>query len=523
MSAADALFRLAAEAAAFHSRSGAGAVTVVPVLVDDIAPARLVFEALCQVAGGRLLDAREDELQGAVPSTSDPVRLAAVEAALTTAPSGGVRRVVLISDPPMVDAEFVDPPGGPDPSGGERTVLAVARAAAHADLDTHELVVVLWSDTAVDLLFRPALWSLAVDQLDGLGSTTLKTVIAVVESEIDVRQHCQRGRGFRIALQGGRLLHRHGSDMVAGSAAEIARHPRPFVLFLGAGFGASSRLPLGNTVRDEAIRRLLGIAPGLSVTSDELGRRFHQWMAGHPGWLSDEERLMSDDNYSRQLTLEQVVLAEKKVYPDLPTLAAFKTHHDAVVGTPGQAAVDLARVTELTAGRIIIVEVNFDTLVESHSLVPVKVFASDDEFEDAPTYIANYLSGLETAIPVLKVHGTIDRFDTCVISDDQTGLGVGPYKLAALRALLDPDNPRLWVYVGASMRDRDLARVFGDEDWARGVDERWVAPYLVDTVEAFAAARTPFWERQPRRSIESRLTTETADSYFAALRAGLEP
>lgn len=524
MTTANALFRLAADAAAFHSRSLPGAVTVLPVLVDDMAPTRLVFEALCQLTGGRLFDASQDELQLPVPGTADPVRRAAVEAALTTAPSGGVRRVVLEGNPgEETDAAFVDPPAGPDPSGGERIVLAVARAAAHADLDTHELAVLLWEDSAVDLLFRPALWSLMVDQFSGLNHPTLRTLIPVIESPIDVRLHCQGPRGFRLALQDGRLLHRHGQDALPAFATEVATHHGPIVLFLGAGFGASSRLPLGNGIRDDSIRRLLGLAATTPATSDELAHRFQEWMADQHGWLSDEERLMPADEYARQLTLEQVVRAEQKVYPDLPTLVGFKAHHDAVIGTPGQGVLDLARVAELTVGRLVVVEVNFDQLVEAHAIVPTRVFASDDEFTEAPAYLDEYLAGTATDVPVLKVHGTIDRFETCVITDDQTGLGIGDPKLAALRRLLNPAEPTLWIYVGASMRDRDLGRVFGDEDWARGVDERWVAPYLVDTVESFAAARAPFWQETPRQSLQSRLTTETSDAFFAALRISLEP
>ena len=523
MTAADALFRLAADAAAFHSRSVSGTVTVVPVLVDDIAPARLVFEALCQVTGGRLLDATEDELQRAVPGTADPIRRAAVEAALTTAPMGGLRRVLLSTTVAgETDAVFVDPPGGPDPSGGERTVLAVARAAAHADLDSHELAVILWEETAVDLLFRPALWGLAVDQLSGLPHATLRTLIAVVESRIDVALHCNGSRGFRLAIQGSRLLQRHPPEAVSVFAAEVAAHASPIVVFLGAGFSASSRLPLGNKIRDDAIRRLLGLRPTLPATSDELAHRFHEWMASQPGWLSDEERLMAADVYASQLTLEQVIRAERRIYPDLPTLREFKAHHDAVIGTPGQGVIDFARVMELAVGRLVVVEVNFDRLVEAHSRVPTRVFASDDEFVDAPGYLDAYLAGTETAIPILKVHGTIDRFDTCVIADDQTGLGVGEHKLTALRRLLNASDPTLWIYVGASMRDRDLRGVFGDEAWVRGVDERWVAPYLADTVDAFAVTRMPFWRQTPRQSIQSRLTTETSDAFFSALRVALE-
>jgi hypothetical protein len=349
-------------------------------------------------------------------------------------------------------------------------------------------------------------------------------LIAVVESSIDVPLHCNGSRGFRLALQDGRLLQRQPADAVSAFAAEVAAHAGPIVVFLGAGFGVSSRLPLGNKIRDDAIRRLLGLTATLPATSHELAHRFHEWMAaGQPDWLSDEERTMAADLYAKQLTLEQVIRAEQRVHPDLPTLVQFKTHQDAVLGTPGQGVIDLARVAELAVGRLVVVEVNFDQLVEAHAVVPTRVFASDDDFAGVPPYLDDYFAGTATDIPVLKVHGTIERFDTCVVTDVQTGLGVGERKLAALRRLLSPAEPTLWIYVGASMRDRDLSRVFGDEDWARGVDERWVAPYLVDTVESFASARAPFWRQTTRQSIHSRLTTETSDAFFAALRAALEP
>ena len=112
--------------------------------------------------------------------------------------------------------------------------------------------------------------------------------------------------------------------------------------------------------------------------------------------------------------------------------------------------------------------------------------------------------------------------ETCVVSDDQTEIGLGKSKLEAMRALLDGDSPRLWIYVGASMRDRDLLRVFGDEDWARGVDERWVSPFLTDTVEEFATLRIPFWRQRGLQSIDDRLISETADSFFFALSQALK-
>lgn len=511
------LFRLGDALALAHEQSAPGHVTVIPVIVDDLPRAMPVLRALCDVAEGRMFDAADQGLQGPVPATTDVVRRTAIETALTTMDGGVPRRVVLSTPTPgEVNASF-DPATGADPSAGERAVLAVARAVAHRELDSRELAVITYSESGIDYPFRRCLWSLAVDQLTDLPNATLRTLIFVAEAGIDIDVHCQTGRGFRLALSESRLLHRHPRDDLRVAAHFIATHPGPVVFFLGAGFGASSRLPLGNTLRDAAIRRVLTIPEAEPITSQALGVRFHTWVAGHDGWLSEGELAIREDDYARQLTLEQVIRIESRVAGGLPTLQAFRTHHDQVIETPGSAMIDLAHVLQRMVGRAVVVEVNFDRLVERHCGVPLRVFLSNADFEGAAAYLGSYLGGAETAIPLLKLHGSIEAPDTCVVSDEQMQNGVGNGKLAALRALLR-EPPMLWVYVGASMRDRDLLPIFRSEDFARGVDELWVSPYLDASVEGFARERNSFWARRERKSIGDRLVTETADSFFRALR-----
>jgi hypothetical protein len=155
-------------------------------------------------------------------------------------------------------------------------------------------------------------------------------------------------------------------------------------------------------------------------------------------------------------------------------------------------------------------------------LVPLKVFASDEEFLEAPDYLRQYIDGTESAVPVLKIHGSIDRPETCIVSTAQTEGGVGESKLAALRCLREGQGKRRWIYVGTSMRDLDLRNVLREEDFARSFDEQWVEPYLSPGVEEFGMARAPFWERTGRPDIQDRLITETADAFFAAVRAALD-
>lgn len=518
------LLRLAREIESFHSKTEPGHVTVLPVIVDDLTDTRIVLRMLSDLLNGRLFMWDDEDVQLPVPRTNEEFMLKpAVETALSTAPSGGSRRVGLLEPAAgLIDAVFVDPPAGPDPSPGEKTVLAVARSIMHSDLDVSEFAVVSWRDAGVDLRLRSALWRLGVDQLADIPHPILRTLVMLTESSIDVPLHCQTGRGFRFAVEGGRLLRRHGKDDLTATAWQVANHSQPVVFFLGAGFSASSRLPLGNSLRDQAIRSLININPSAPLTSTQLARRFYDFVSSREGWLTPQESAMGADIYVRDLTLEQVVRAEKRLHPDLPTLRSFRAHHDEVVGVPGVAVLELVKILKLMGRRVILVEVNFDLLIETHSTVPLEIFSSETDFANASAYLRRYLDAEETAVPLLKLHGTIKDPETCVISDDQTELGVGSNKLNAMRALLDETDPRLWIYVGASMRDRDLLRVFLDEDWARGVNELWVSPYLPDTVERFASMREPFWRNRDLKNIDDRLVSETADAFFTALREAIE-
>ena len=484
-----------------------------------------MLNALCQVLQGRFFDASADsatsDLHAPVPVTTDPVRRAAVTTALVT--PGGRRAILLDKSQELVDAELDNPAIGKEPSAGERNIVALVRAAVHRDLDQYEFAVIAYESGTIDLPFRRAVWHLMVNHFSGMRNGTLRTLVVVAEAAIDIDLHCQPDRGFRFAIAGGRLLRRQGKDNLMATVSSISRHPAPFVLFLGAGFAASSRLPLGNSLRDGAIRRLLAIPEMESPTSEDLAIRFHRWLSEKPGWLAESERQMLEDEFARRLTLERVVRAEVRMNPDIPTLRDFQLHHDSVVNTPGAAVLDLAKSLEHGVGRIVVVEVNFDLLVETHARVPLRVFASDQDFAESAAYVNRYLAGEEAAIPLLKMHGTITDLNTCVVSEDQTERGVGAGKLSALRGLLGSEGaPRLWIYVGVSMRDRDLLRVLTGEDFARGLDEHWVCPYLVDTVADYARERSAFWAQTLRPSIEDRLITETADAFFSALSTALE-
>jgi hypothetical protein len=520
MSVAISLLELAAELGRLHERSGRGTITVIPVIVDNLVAAMPVLRSLSEITDGVLLDANDASLQRPVLGTDDLARRTAVKTALQSLSSASAGIEIVDLDEGIVDARFEGSGDGGEPSPGQRALLGIARAVVHRDLDSHEIGIITYRDTSIDFPFKRSVWNLAVRQLSGMPSGTLRTLVFVAESAISVDLHCQRARGFRLAMDADRLLRRHGDDDLRAWSRRIASSDAPIVLFLGAGFSASSMLPLGNSLRNRAIRRLLDIDDLEIITEVDLCGRFYDWISERPGWLTDSEERMGRDAYIAGLTLEQVVRVEKRHLSALPTLQYFRELHDSIIDTPGPAVVELAQILQKSSGKIIIAEVNFDRLVEVHSPVALRSFASDEDFGDADAYVSRYLAGLETDIPLLKLHGSIERPETCVVSDEQTEAGIGEGKLRAIRALYsDSVRKRMWIYIGASMRDRDLLAVFRDSDFANGTDEGWVAPYLADTVEEFARSRWAVWKHRDRRSIDERFISETADTFFEALRS----
>lgn len=518
MTRVEAVLDLVKAIAERHLITSAGHIDLIAVAVDELDPVLDFLEPLCRAVGGRVFDCRDTGLDHPIAGTADPVLRAAVEAELQD-PTG--RRVVIQDlGAGMLDVAWV-PPAGPIPSPGERTILALARAVLHPDWDTHEFVLIAYPGSVIDVTMRDQAWNLGAKHLAGMPHRTTRTVVYLVETGLQVRTHGHVDSGFALALEGPRLLRRTGRDTLNGWATALAKEPLGLVLFLAAGFSASSRLPLGNGLRDTAIKRLLGIDAAALVDSLELAKRFHAWVRPKSGWLTSAEALLSEDDFAEQLTLEQVIRAEARVFRELPTLQAFKAHHDAVITVPGPAILDLVEILKTAAARkLILTGVNFDQLVERHATVPLRVFTSEANFTDAGNYIAEYLAGRATDIPYLKFHGSIENISSCVVSAEQTDVGLGPNKLAALRSLFpsDPAAHRRWVYIGASMRDRDLSRSFQDADFSNQTDEVWVAPWLVDTVEQYMHSREPFWVNRSERTGNDRLICATADEFLGALR-----
>ena len=518
MKSARALFQLGAELVMEHQRATTGQVRVIPIVVDSLDEARPVFEALCEVMEGGFLDTSKPEVNGLdrpVPGTQDLARREATTTALASLDGRNLLVTSLSGD--LIDADL-EPPIGGDPTPGERALMAIARAANHRDLDQYEFAVVAYRTAPIDITTQRAVWKLFSQHFSGMPHARLKTLVVVAEATISIQLHCDTEYGFAFAIERGRMLRRHKRDGLVTAVRSIRERTEPLILFLGAGFAASSRLPMGDTIRDDAIRHLLGISDGEGGSSDAIARRFHRWLET-TNRLTDAERLTSQDRFVASLTLERVIRSESEIFPSLPTLRNFRGIHDQRVGAPGPAVVQLAKILQSGHGRVVVVEVNFDLLIETHANTDLRVFATDEEFVDASSYIGSYLEGSEHAIPLIKLHGTISALSSCVVSESQTEQGIGDDRLEALRSLLPPRGApaRMCVYVGASLRDRDLLPALRGEEFARGFDERWVLPFLPESVEEFAEQRSPIWAQSGHPPMDHRLISVDADSFFSSL------
>ena len=95
---------------------------------------------------------------------------------------------------------------------------------------------------------------------------------------------------------------------------------------------------------------------------------------------------------------------------------------------------------------------------------------------------------------------------------------MGDAQFQTLTALLDLSPQRLpWIYVGVSMRDRDLLQVLNSQNFAKQLDERWVTPYIVPSIRDFGTRREPHWEETGLESLDERVITETSDAFFEKL------
>jgi hypothetical protein len=495
-----------------HARGvQAGGLQVVPVLIDAIGEHRSLIRTAVESLGGVYLDAA-DAVQG-VQGVARPDLVAVVGTALRVPVGGGQFRLIEVKSTGGRVQVLVDGLRAPEiTSPGLQTMSAAATCLFSDDLAISKLGVISYAEASLDADHAAALFHLFSDQAAIPEWPSLRTLVVLVEAQRSVpERHC--GTGVSALFRAGDRLERR-KPWSADSADIHALRPHDassrLILFTGAGFSRSSKLPTGSGLRDDALRRFLDSSESI----EQVNERFHSYVQANERLLP-REREMTHEQFARQLTLERVLREEVWRDGDAEgvqhaTIIDFAAKNSAAM--PGRAVTALH---SLMAHRkqLAVVTVNFDTMIESAGTA--KAFASDEEFEQAPTYIDHYWrEGGE--VPVLKLHGTIDRPDSIIATVEAVARGLAPAKVAALRSLLASDKPTQWVYVGYSMRDGDVTDVLGLQEFQRSLDESWVSPFPIVTAEEFADARRDYANR---RDFWARCITATADNFLEELAA----
>jgi hypothetical protein len=99
-------------------------------------------------------------------------------------------------------------------------------------------------------------------------------------------------------------------------------------------------------------------------------------------------------------------------------------------------------------------------------------------------------------VPILKLHGSIQDPDSLIATIDKTSAGLHDNVRRALDEVLRASPPPLtWVWIGCSMRDRDMNSWLGGRG-AEAFDEWWIDPLPGPSLDEFV-------NLHPRRAVDS--------------------
>ena len=485
---------------------------IVPVSVKNLSAYREVVETIIRDAGGVFLDAGQfdGEIEGQVDNVIEAILASTMRQVLR--PGGETLDVTVTQKKSAVRVAVDSIEIDDNSSQGQRTLAGIAASLFDARLDTTSLAIISYRETDLEEGIAEAVWDMFSVHLNDVPIASLHTLILFVETpEIDISRHCsgEVSVAYRLTEEG---LDRRKS-WAADKANLLRLRPRNeglVVFFLGAGFSASSNLPLGNELRNSALRTMFNSGESY----DTLARQFYESVESDERLLgSEHSKLLSQ--LIQDLTLERVLREEVRDLDinESPTLLKLQEDNEiALSNTPGLAVRALCELTRRDERNIAIVTLNFDTLLEEWG--NVEVFASDEECAQFPTYLQEYRQA-GGAVPLLKLHGTLKELKTIVATVDETARGLSMEKISALNALLPEEGRVPWVYVGYSMRDWDITTVLARNPFGQKLREYWVSPFITKSAEEFVERSRvddsvpSFWERS---------ITLNADTFFQELK-----
>lgn len=500
-----------------HGTDRAGEALLIPCLHEELEEDINLLHAGVQRCGGTLFFLSGPDTDWEAPSgpiSSD--RHALVQGMLDAAGEALPRKVIIERDG---DGRIHARLDG-DKLPIEPSLIPILRAAAiiaSSAYDEYDLIVMATMAAPTDPRRRDLLWSLlTLDPIDlGLkGRPT--TVVPILGTSLDPETDFLRVPDIRYVVRWDRVIRRSAlsQELSIKDIADLAG--RPLVLFLGAGASASSGIPLGNHYRDLALEGLVGSRD----SSQAAAEAFFDLLRERQHLLPTET---SRSSFAAELTLERVLLETFKalgVRPrtDAPVIQEIIRDCEAALDyvRPGRKAI-----RELAAklrGQLIIITVNFDQLIEQGLGVDCSVYYRPEHYRERLGELVAYAEGdASKPIPVLKLHGSIEDPESLIATIDTTSAGFDDHVRTALNELLAKANgPMRWVWIGCSMRDRDVNLWLGGLG-ASALDEWWVDPLPGQSLhDFFVQHREPKWNQRGQLLVD-RLIVDSADGFLRTL------
>lgn len=396
-------------------------------------------------------------------------------------------------------------------------ILHAAAVIASSAFDEFDLVMMAARVAPADPKRRELLWNLLtinpVDLTIVGGSTTL---VPILGTNVNADTDYMRRPAIRYVARWDRVIRRSSINQTRAIKTIADLDGRPLVLFLGAGASASSGIPLGNRYRDLALEHLVGQRDDKHDSAEAFFDLLHERQHFMPG------ETQSRAAFGAELTLERVLL---ETFSDL----GFRPRADAPVIQEiikdCAAALDYVRpgrksIRELAAklpGQLVIMTVNFDQLIELDLGVERSVFYRPEHYRERLDDLIAYVKGDSSKpLPILKLHGSIEEPDSLIATIDTTSAGLHEDVLEALNQVLETARkPLRWVWIGCSMRDRDMNLWLGGLG-ASALDEWWVDPLPGKSLDDFDQHRALKWSAK-RQELRDRLIIDSADGFLRCL------
>jgi hypothetical protein len=491
---------------AHFDKIDAGALELIPVTHEDLESDHALLRSAVEHYGGSYIDCSPMPSGPAYVEAGIRPEAASLLEALCRA--RGLHVKIAFEDD-RVRVQNVD---GTEPTGSMLTVHGVLSALASNAID-RELVVFSYPLEGLDRTRAALLWD-ATLAVATFPPVRLRSFFPIAVGPVDIDAHCGRVEGsVRFVVRGGQLTRRKTDFLIADRISQILdRRDRKIVIFAGAGASASARVPQGNHYRDLALQTIVGTS-----SSPEL--RFREWLEENKRWRGGE-RETPPAQFVQSLTLERVLREEfhrlsGRGRHDSHTVRRMTEDFEAALDRQPEGRKALRELVALLP-HLVVVTVNFDRLIETDLGVPSEVLVTPKDFARGPDLVRSRLGPGSGALPILKIHGSIEDPESLVANVDDTGRGLSTAVTTTLDALVEDDLPRTWIWLGCSMRDIDVNIWAAAKSGATDLQEWWVDPLPPPTVDSYASMRTTEWASVDV-DLERRQITATADRFLVSL------